>query len=541
VGSPKAPPHLAEATDLVGAGLRAGTRRLARLLKPHCEALDARFARLLGARGLDARQIRALTAVTLGAGARLLAGRRPLADFFEQVEYNGRRLAKLGVPPAVLLAALADYDRLVARRLRKLPPSGLAEARRVSGQLTFSIVLTLSNAFYDVREGETAAFFALHEAWLSAATPAELLAQYLAVLARFCRSDAAAGLLCGRGGEIIATAGAAPLPAGASPAFLRRPSLLRAGTARGLLDPSWRGRFASVWSVPLTGDSIRGAMQFAFVKHYQWLPRERRLLEGAAARCVTVAEKLRLAEELAAREVRIRKLAAHLVEVEERERRRISRELHDETGQVLPYLRLHLEMLGRSQSQAPAALRRGLAEACELLGRAVVEIRRILADLSPVTLEQLGLAAALRQLLRRFRQHYRLSVRSDLGHLGPVPKDMAIIVYRLVQECCNNAARHSSASHLIVSLRSDDKQLRMRVEDDGVGFRVEEALAKPDLFGLTGMRERVALAGGVLSIHSRPGRGTRISVVLPLAAARAQRLRGAPPSRNYAEDQDPAG
>jgi signal transduction histidine kinase len=220
----------------------------------------------------------------------------------------------------------------------------------------------------------------------------------------------------------------------------------------------------------------------------------------------------------------VRQLAARMSEVEERERRRISRELHDEAAQLLPCVRLQLEMLEREAAGALPAVAKGLSEARELIGRTVVEIRRVLSDLSPAVLEQLGLAAAVRQLLLRLQESHRISVRLDIARLGPLPDKTETIVYRLVQECCNNAARHSSASHLNVFLATADGWLKMRIEDDGIGFRVEEALAKPGSHGLAGMRERVALAGGEIKVKSAPGRGTRIvaSIPFPEEAARSK-------------------
>jgi signal transduction histidine kinase len=106
--------------------------------------------------------------------------------------------------------------------------------------------------------------------------------------------------------------------------------------------------------------------------------------------------------------------------------------------------------------------------------------------------------------------------------LKGLPEKTAILAYRLVQECCNNVARHSSATRLNVFVAAADGSLTMRIQDDGVGFRVREAFAKPGSYGLAGMRERVALAGGKFEISSAPGRGTLVSASIPIhAPARA--------------------
>jgi len=229
----------------------------------------------------------------------------------------------------------------------------------------------------------------------------------------------------------------------------------------------------------------------------------------------------------------VRELAAHMFQVEEEERRRISRELHDEAGQSLLCIRLQMELLENSIPPEYSEWICKLKEARDLTERTILEMRRLIAALSPAVLEQLGLGAALRQLVNRFRRLHPIRVRLLLGRLGRLPQHTEIIVYRLVQECCNNIAKHSGANSVNISVSSADGWVRLAVEDNGVGFEVEEALARKDSFGLSGMRERVALLGGRFEVKSHPsngpgsgnklsdrrknGRGTRISITLPVA------------------------
>jgi two-component system sensor histidine kinase DegS len=174
-----------------------------------------------------------------------------------------------------------------------------------------------------------------------------------------------------------------------------------------------------------------------------------------------------------------------------------------------------------------------LREARDLTERTILEMRRLIAALSPAVLEQLGLGAALRQLVNRFRRLHPIRVRMLLARLRRLPQHTEIMVYRLVQECFNNIAKHSGANSVNISVSSADGWVRLAVEDNGVGFKVEEALARKDSFGLSGMRERVALLGGRFDIRSYPkngfgtgdvapvrrktGRGTRILISLPVA------------------------
>jgi signal transduction histidine kinase len=297
-----------------------------------------------------------------------------------------------------------------------------------------------------------------------------------------------------------------------------------------LLEPGWKEKFDVCWSIPLAARGrTAGVMQFGFSKPYEWLPREQELLAAAAERCLMAAEKARLMENLAASEDQIRQLAEHMLHVEEMERRRISRELHDEAGQSLLCIRLQMELLEQALPVEHEEWISKLREARDLTERTILEMRRLIAALSPAVLEQLGLGAALRQLVNRFRRLHPIRVRLLLSRLRRLPQHTEIMVYRLVQECFNNIAKHAGATNVNISVSSADGWVRLAVEDNGVGFKVEEALARKDSFGLSGMRERVALLGGRFDIRSHPsdgngslerknkGRGTKILIGLPVA------------------------
>jgi len=527
---------LADAADVLSDQLHGHLQRLASLLDPHAGRLETRFLGALRKLRFDVKQRGALAGITLGAAVRLLAQGRPLLKFFEQVEYNGRRLAKLNLPPSAIVGALAEYDRLLAPVLKSLEAGEAENSRWVREQLHFCVILTLNNAYYQVREAETQAFYELFRVEVESRNLDELLERFLVALSEFCRSDAAhLYLRDDPGGKWIPRAALGKetpekTPVANSRALARalsKPRCIKRGDAveSHLLDPAWRERFGSCWSIPLaSGGRLAGVMQFAFSKSYEWLPREQELLAVAAERCLMAADKARLMEDLAVREEQIRRLAEHMLHVEEIERRRIGRELHDEAGQSLLCIRLQLEML----EQAPPAdweeWRAKLGEVRDLTERTILEIRRLIAALSPAVLEQLGLGAALRQLVSRFRRVHPCRVRLHLARLGGIPHQLEIIVYRLVQECCNNIAKHSAAANVNISVASADGLLRLQVEDDGIGFAVEEALTKRDSFGLAGLGERVALLGGKFQVFSHPvaeaGRGasgTRILIELPVS------------------------
>ena len=533
------PAVLAGAADVLSDQLRNQILQLAGLMEPHAAELERKFLASLPKDRFDHRQRTALSAITLGAASRILAEaaangggaaapERGLPAFVEHIAYHGRRLAKLNLPPSAILGALEQYDRLVNPLIEKLRPHEQADLRWARDQLHFSVVLTLNNAYYQVREWETQAFYELSRAELESKTLDELLERFLEILARFCRADEASLFLENEDATAWMERAWASRTAPPRSARTRRQEIGIArikGMLRQIARPrctplkspgdllvqsGWNRRFATCWTVPLvTGDRIAGIMQFGFAKPYEWLPREQELLAAAAERCLIVAEKARLVEDLAAQQAQVRKLAEHMLHVEEAERRRVSRELHDEAGQSLVCVRLKMEMIESQLPVEPRDLRAGLREARESIENTIVEIRRLISALSPAVLEQLGFAAAVRQLVNRFRQVHGARVRLKLHPIGHPPQRIESILYRLVQECMSNIAKHSFANTVNISLSCVDGILKLAVEDDGIGFDVEEAMARRDAFGLAGMSERVALLGGQFEVSSRTARGCR--------------------------------
>ena len=506
-------PVLAEAADVLSDQLGALLKRLAVVVSPHVDRLEKRFLARLDKLQFSAPQSRALAQLTAGAAARILTGGGKPADFFESVEYHSQRTAKLNIEPARVMAALGEYDKLLAGVLSKRPAAELKNFQWVRDQLHFCVMLTLNNAYYHVREAETQAFYDMFWAEVKSRRLDELLGRFLEILARFCRADRARLYLsAGAGAPFERRASFGTVPAGPHsverlPKALATPRSFYPARPAGakLIETGWADDLARCWSVPMTsGKRVTGLIQFGFVRPYEWLPRERELLEAAAERCVLAAEKARLLEDLGERESQIRRLAERMMHVEEAERRRISRELHDQSGQDLLYIRLQMEMLENSIPAEGAPLKAKLSELRDMTEKTIVEIRRLIGALSPAVLEQLGLAPALRQLINRFRQAHTSRVRLVAGRMNTVmPKQFEVIVYRLVQECLNNVNKHSFCSNVQISVSCADGILRLCVEDDGVGFRVEDAVNKPGSFGLAGIRERVALLGGSCEIDSR--------------------------------------
>lgn len=506
---------LADAAASLSPQFEEELRRMAAAIAPLAKSLDGRFVRLLSEAGHDKQRKAALCAITAGGAARMIDAGRGLGDFLEEVQYRGRRLAKLRLTPADVVFALGQFDELLDAELGKRKELADESLGRTRSQLHFLVVVALNTAFYQVREIESRTFYDLFRVEVESTSLNRMLARFIEILSVFTNSQASRVYL--PAGHSKRWVNVAVQPAGGPTgefevAALTKRTLAKARcfqidetTAAQCVDAKWAAQFQTCWSIPFKSEgALRGVMQFFFTKHYDWLPRELDLLLAAAERCWLAAEKARLLEDLSKREEQVRRLASHMVEVEESERRRISRELHDEAGQSLLCVRLQLELIEQELPESEKEVLQRLTEARDLTEHTILEIRRLIAALSPAILEQMGLAAALRQLVGRFRRLHPAEVQLHLPRVIDLPKKVEIIVYRLVQEIFNNIGKYSLASGVNLWMESADGYLKLHVEDDGIGFDVREAFSRRDCYGLSGMRERVALLGGTLTVSSKP-------------------------------------
>jgi signal transduction histidine kinase len=468
-------------TLYTSAGLRH-LRLLLRATAPVAERLDRKFRLFLRESAYEPALMRALIASTPVAASRL----QSFATFVEQVEYNGRRMAKLNLPPGEAVEVLGQFDRLIDQALQ----GRFAPARE---ELLLVTRLILNRAYYQVREAESQAFFGLYYAEAEATDLNHLLELLVQIMTR------TFGAQSGRLHLLDAP------PAG----VLSHPIYIAKGSRKENLVAcsKMRGAHSSYWSFPINDI---GLLQLGFATPYPWLPRELAMLHAVAARCREAIERARSRSE-------IRRLEAETRRAEEEERRRLGRELHDETGQSLLWLRLQLELL---EAEAPPGLKPQLLQAKEVTARAVEDLRRTIAAMSPAVVERLGLPAALRQLVARFRKQHRAAVEIRLPAREPdLPAGTQDVIYRVAQESLQNVVKHSRSSRVKLTLRSADKSVRLSVQDDGAGFSPETAAAKPMSFGLAGMGDRAALLGGVLQVRSAPGKGTTVLLDVPRASA----------------------
>ena len=461
------------ATTLLTPAARRHIRLLAKAIRPVAARIERRFREILRERRYDAAHVRAILAITPVAAAKASS----MARFFEDVEYHGKRLARLNAELYQVDALLV----LLGEAAGEILGGEHAPARE---QLQLATANVLQAAWYEVRESEAQVFYGLAEAEAGAGDLDALLVRIVKIVTRAFRA---------RAGRLV---------------LLDSPpkgKLAREYYTEAPL-PGWHV-YAANWSFPVRS---LGLIQLGFGKRYPWLPRERTLLCAVAERCAAAIERARTERELVRLEVEARR-------AEEEERRRLGRELHDDTAQSLLLLRLQLEMMQRA---APEGWRARLEQSRAIAERTIEDLRRTIAALSPALLERLGLESALRQLAGRFGKRHAaevvVTVSPSWRRLTPAAQQ---VVYRVAQECLQNISKHSSASRVSLRLSSADKRFRLSVGDNGSGFNPDLALGKPLSFGLAGMRERAAALGGTLAVRSTPGKGTVVTLELPREAA----------------------
>ncbi len=225
-------------------------------------------------------------------------------------------------------------------------------------------------------------------------------------------------------------------------------------------------------------------------------------------------ERDRLEVVVVQRTAKLTELALHLQTAREDERGRLARDLHDELGAFLTSAKLDAARIkSRLAGTAPEALER-LAHLVETLNSGIAMKRRIIEDLRPSALDNLGLVPALEILAREFAEQSGVEVHATLEPVD-LEADAELVVFRLVQEAVTNIAKYAKAQHVWVSLTMEARQVQVSVRDDGAGFDTTARSAAGH--GLAGMRFRVEAEGGSLTLQSAPGKGTLIRVSLPAA------------------------
>ena len=234
----------------------------------------------------------------------------------------------------------------------------------------------------------------------------------------------------------------------------------------------------------------------------------------------SVANLVALAITRGTTDEKLHQLSARLLQLQDEERRRIARELHDGIAQLLTSLNLNLAVVNESASTLNARSRRSLAESLALAERILQEVRTSSYLMHPPILDELGLASAVAWYLEGFSERSGICVGLQLDpNLGRVPRDVETTVFRIVQECLTNIHRHSGSATAVIRIRRSQTEIVMEAQDNGRGMRAAGAKTTPGApafgVGIAGMRERAHQLGGQLTIQSS-SRGTIVKAVFPI-------------------------
>ena len=273
-------------------------------------------------------------------------------------------------------------------------------------------------------------------------------------------------------------------------------------------------------SLKLARIGIAGVTMAALIAFWLYLRQTNALkLAGERQQAALQQERDLLESQVRERTATLAELATHLQQVREEERGHLARELHDELGALLTAAKLDVARLkSRLGSQATPEVGQRLQHLTEALNSGIALKRRIIEDLRPSSLSNLGLTASLEILAREFSERAGVEITTALE---PVELDESsqLTVYRLVQESLTNVGKYAEAKHVEITVQNHGNHVEVDIKDDGKGFNVSQA--RPSTHGLAGMRHRVEAAGGRLTVRSAPGNGTRIAAVLPKAAVPA--------------------
>jgi signal transduction histidine kinase len=212
-------------------------------------------------------------------------------------------------------------------------------------------------------------------------------------------------------------------------------------------------------------------------------------------------------------------LSRRIIAVEEEERRRFSRELHDGMGQLLAALKMNLDVAQRLDD--PVRIKTLLLDASHIAEQAIDETHTISQDLRPTVLDDLGLDAAMQWYIDQFQERYQIPISHELGkaEIPALNAECEITTYRFVQEALNNVRKHAQATQVTIQVRQQVNYLMLAVKDNGVGFdpKAPDSDNSRLHLGLTGLQERLVLIGGELVIHSNLGQGTTLVALVPIS------------------------
>lgn len=208
-----------------------------------------------------------------------------------------------------------------------------------------------------------------------------------------------------------------------------------------------------------------------------------------------------------------------IIRAQEEERKRVAREIHDGPAQHLANIVMRAEFCLKLLEVEPGKVREELKGLQESVRQSLQDVRKIIFDLRPMVLDDLGLVAALKRYLTQYREQQK--IETELVCLGPnkrMPVTTEVAVFRIIQECLNNIQKHAKARHVTIKIEMLEDKINVAVRDDGQGFDVNavESDRNTGGYGLISMRERAGLLNGKIDIRSTPGRGTTVTLVVPV-------------------------
>jgi PAS domain S-box-containing protein len=229
-----------------------------------------------------------------------------------------------------------------------------------------------------------------------------------------------------------------------------------------------------------------------------------------------ITEEKRAEFELQESHSQLQKLTKHIMSVREQERIRIARELHDELGQALTAINMEISYISKHLPELHQDLKSRAEAVSELAVGAIQSAKRIISELRPTLLDDLGLAEAIRWQAQEYQSHMgiNLEVYFDLEDIS-LDGALSTAIFRIFQEATTNVIRHSHATRMSVRLKQTDAGIELKVKDNGIGI-TENRLLKNGSFGIMGMRERAEVFGGTIDISGIPGKGTTLVARLPV-------------------------
>jgi signal transduction histidine kinase len=504
---------------------------VSRLLQPHfSEITEAWRRRMAEEFAFDNRILAVLERLNVANGCKFFVEGN-FSAFFENLHYYGSRLAKLNVDTRAVARSLEFGHDICEVYLAPLEAERKAEAHGALDTLSSQTFVAVSGAYFDTQKKESAALLAVLDAELLAENLETLLERILVITTATFNATLGMVLLRDIDGDVLRAKASVGFDAPMDEelcvnlgqgftgtiAQTGEPAMLPdIELSPGALNPILSTKARALWGVPLKhGELVIGVLLIGFARPYEWLPTERELLRAIADRSALAIDRARMTDALREREMRIAELSGHLLTVQEHERKRISRELHDETGQALMVIRLYLGMLESSLTGRTA--RNRIRETVVVVDRTIEGLRRIIAKLSPLVLQELGLVAAIRKEAKDLAKSTGVKARVVIDDsVGRLAGDIEAAIYRVVQEALHNVAKHSQAKTVTIQMSRERDQVYLLVEDDGVGFGKPAGLKNErPRFGLEGIRERIGMLGGKVRITSAKGKGARLEIRVP--------------------------